>query len=505
MVNFTFPENVEHVKVCRTFKYDLKMIQNFPSKAYFANEIIVCVLSIFISVLTILLNSVTIITFRSSTQLQKKMCYFLISVQSWNDLGIGVIVLPLYSALLASELTGRANCDVFFAFFMIFYTTAGFSVAILFAMNLERYISIIHPIYHRTEMTKKKVLVLVISISALFVCVSVLSLSLGERIMQAFSGNVFLVHFVSTIFLYTRIFLVGKAKFQQNQPRINASQGNPQIRENIVPIQPENDYQGSSSCNQGHSSSTKVFSSSNQDKLSDNREEQSSSRRKQSDNHGELPDNHGEAPVNQSEQSVTREEHSDNQGEPSDNHGEAPVNQAEQSVNREEHSDNHGEQSKNQGKRSHDQSENSDDQVKQSDNQGKHSVSQGKQSDNRRGHSNNQAEQSDNQGKRANNQDGRSNHQGRLLNNQNRKSEQEVSKKLKLAKSCLYVVICSFIAFILPTVFQPLQLSDFHEIVLDTWFTLFVLLNSTLDSLIFFWKNKVLRNEARKVLKNMFS
>ena len=477
MVNFTFPENVEHVKVCRTFKYDLKMIQNFPSKAYFANEIIVCVLSIFISVLTILLNSVTIITFRSSTQLQKKMCYFLISVQSWNDLGIGVIVLPLYSALLASELTGRANCDVFFAFFMIFYTTAGFSVAILFAMNLERYISIIHPIYHRTEMTKKKVLVLVISISALFVCVSVLSLSLGERIMQAFSGNVFLVHFVSTIFLYTRIFLVGKAKFQQNQPRINASQGNPQIRENNVPIQPENDYQGSSSCNQGHSSSTKVFSSSNQDKLSDNREEQSSSRRKQSDNHGEPP-------VNQSEQSVTREEHSDNQGEPSDNHGE---------------------QSKNQGKRSDDQSENSDDQVKQSDNQGKHSVSQGKQSDNRRGHSNNQAEQSDNQGKRANNQDGRSNHQGRLLNNQNRKSEQEVSKKLKLAKSCLYVVICSFIAFILPTVFQPLQLSDFHEIVLDTWFTLFVLLNSTLDSLIFFWKNKVLRNEARKVLKNMFS
>jgi DNA mismatch repair ATPase MutL len=266
---------------------------------------------------------------------------------------------------------------------------------------------------------------------------------------------------VSTVFLYTRIFLVGKAKFQQNQPpRIDAFHGNPQIRENNAPIQPDNDHQASSSCYQGHSSSTEVLSSS---KLSDNREEQSSSKREQSDNHGEPQDN-------QAEQSDNREEHSDSQGDSSDNHGE---------------------QSNNQGQHSDDQSENSDD--------------QGKQSDNQRGRSNNQAGQSDNPGKRPNNRDGRSNHQGRVLNNQNRKSEQEVSKKLKLAKSCLYVVICSFIAFILPTVFQPLLLSDFHEIVVDTWFTLLVLLNSTLDSLIFFWKNKVLRNEARKVLKNMFS
>ena len=370
-------------------------------------------------------------------------------------------------------------------------------------MNGERYVSIIHPIYHRTEMTKKKVLVYVISISALFVCALVVSLRLGEGIMRSFSGYVFLIHFVSTVFLYTRIFLVGKAKFQQNQPpRINAFHGNPQIRENNAPIQRDDDHQASSSCNQGHSSSTEVLSSS---KLSDNREEQSSSKREQSDNHGEPPDN-------QAEQSDNREEQSSSQRKQSDNHGEPPDNQAEQSDNREEHSDNqgessdnHGEQSNNQGKHSDDQSENSDDQVKQSDNRGKRLVSQGKQSDNQRGRSNNQAGQSDNPGERPNNRDGRTNHQGRVLNNQNRKSEQEVSKKLKLAKSCLYVVICSFIAFILPTVFQPLQLSDFHEIVLDTWFTLLVLLNSTLDSLIFFWKNKVLRNEARKVLKNMFS
>ncbi len=127
MANFTFSaEDIEHVKICHTLNYKLKMIQSFPSKGYFANQVTICILNILISILTIVLNLVTIITFRSSNQLQKKMCHFLIFVQSWNDLGIGLIVSSLYSIVVVSELAGSAHCGVFFVFYVIFLTTAGF-------------------------------------------------------------------------------------------------------------------------------------------------------------------------------------------------------------------------------------------------------------------------------------------------------------------------------------------------------------------------------------------
>ena len=322
---------------------------------------------------------------------------------------------------------------------------AGFSVVILSAMNLERYASIVHPIYHRTEVTKKKVLAFVITICILFLCVSLASFKLGLEIMRKFSGYVFLLHFVSTIYLYTRIFLVGKAKFQKKPEPRSAAHGN------LQPIGENNEamHQGSSSGYQGSSSGNQSHSSTTAETLSDGRKEQFISQRKQSNNQEELSDNQGKQ--------------SDNQGRQSDERGKSPYNQGR-------HSDDQGEQLNNEGKQS-----------------------------------NSQAEQSDSQGKQSDNLDNRTNNQGKLPKNQKRKSEKDVSKKLKLAKSCLFVVICSFIGFILPTVFQPLELNDLDEIIVDGWFTLFVLSNSTLDSVIFFWRNKVLRNEAKKVLKNIFS
>ena len=437
------------------------------------------------------------------------MCYYLISVQSWNDLGIGLIVSPLFSAVLASELAGSANCEVLFAFFITFFTMAGFSVAILSAMNLERYASIVHPIYHRTEVTKNKVLTFVFTICALFVCVSLVSFKLGLEIMRKFSGYVFLLHFVSTIYLYTRIFLAGKAKFQKKpQPRTNAVQGNLQpIGENNVAM-----HQRSSSCNQAHSSTTEDWFSNNQESHRGNQGSSSDDQGHSSITEKTLSGSRKEQFVSQGKQSNNKEDLSDSQGMQSNRPGKTPENQREQSNNQGEQLNNEGKQSNNQanqsdshGKKSDNQGRQSDKRGKNPDNQTEHSDNQGEQLNNERKQSHYRAEQSNSQGGQSDNQDSGTNNQGRLANNQNRKSEKDVSKKLKLAKSCLFVVICSFIGFILPTVFQPLEVNDLHEIMLDGWFTLFVLSNSTLDSVIFFWRNKVLRNEAKKVLKNMFS
>ena len=439
MGNLSFLENLGHVKLCHTSNFELKMIRSFPSRAYFASQVTVLVLNIFLSLSTIFLNFVTIATFRSSIQLQKKACHFLIFLQSCNDFGIGLVVSLLFSIVTAGELVGVTNCDLFFAFYISFFTTAGFSVVILSAMNLERYASIVHPVYHRNKVTKKKLLIYIFSICALFIFVSLASVRLGEAVLAKFVGYTFLLYFVSTIYLYTRIFLAGKAQLKKSEPCVNARQENVQIRRNDAPMMLENRFGN------------------------------------RSDNQNNCADNLRQPSVNQDHSSNTQARLSYSQSELS------------------------GEQSDNQDRSSDSQNNTSHNREQEIDTSERLSSHTSDNQSNRSGNESECTEQNSGQQSSSNENNNPSNQT--LCN---KKSEQEFLMKFKLAKSCLIVVVCSFTSFVLPTVFQPLQLSELDQIFLDAWFTVLVLSNSTLDSLIFFWKNNMLRNEAKKVFKKVF-
>ena len=481
MANLSLSENVGHIKLCHTSNYQLKMIQNFPSKEYLGSQVMVLVLSIFLSLFTIFLNFITIATFRSSTQLQKKACHFLIFVQSCHDFSIGLIVLPLFSIVIAGELVGSTNCALFFSFYIIFFTNSGFSVVILSAMNLERYASIVHPVYHLNSVTKLKLLGYIISFCAVFVFVSLASIIFGQAVLENFAVCVFLSHFFSTVYFYTRIFLVGKAQLTKSKPR-HVRQDGVQIRGNDVPQEkrlsyrsddPDNrgDNRGKPSDNQGDSSSTGG-------RLRDNRSGLSG---QQSNSQGASSESRNNGSHTSETLSNKLEEKSGNQSRRSVNQGSTSDNQSNRSDNQCNRSDNHSHRSDNQGNRSETQSDRSDNQSNQSDNQTGHT-----------GQNNQQNSSNEN-----NNPSNRT--------SSNIKSEQEFLMKFKLAKSCLIVVVCSFAMFVLPALFQPLQLSDFNKIVINGWFIVLVLSNSTLDSLIFFWNNNMLRNEAKKFLKKICS
>ena len=462
MANLSLSENVGHVKLCHTFSYQLKMIQNFPSKEYFGSHVAVLVLSIFLSLFTILLNLITIATFRSSTQLQKKGCHFLIFVQSCHDFSIGLVVLPLFSIVIAGELIGATNCALFSTFYIIFFTTSGFSVVILSAMNLERYASIVHPVFHRNSVTKLKLLGYIFSFCAVFVFVSLASVSFGQAVLAKFVGYLFLSHFFSTVYFYTRIFLVGKAQLTKSKPR-HVRQDGVQIQGNDVPQENRLSYQSDNPDNRGD----------NRGKPSDNQGDSSSTR-------GRLRD----------DRSGPSEQQSNNQDGSSESRNNGSHTTETLSDKLEEKSGNQSSRSVSQGSTSDNQSTRSDNQCNRSDNH---------------------SDRSDNQGSRSDTQSDRSDNQQNSSNeNNNRtssyiKSEQEFLMKFKLAKSCLIVVVCSFTTFALPAVFQPLQLSDFVKVVINGWFTVLVSSNAILDSLIFFWKNNMLRNEAKKFLKKICS
>ena len=87
-----------------------------------------------------------------------------------------------------------------------------------------------------------------------------------------------------------------------------------------------------------------------------------------------------------------------------------------------------------------------------------------------------------------------------------RKKKREVLKDFKLAKACLLVVVCYFICT-LPGPLSYVLLKDFVnwkvQTMIAVWSCAMLFLNSVLNVSIFFWKNSMLRHEAKKTLQSI--
>ena len=86
----------------------------------------------------------------------------------------------------------------------------------------------------------------------------------------------------------------------------------------------------------------------------------------------------------------------------------------------------------------------------------------------------------------------------------NKQQQRQFLAELKLAKSCFLAVVCCVLCFA-PAVIvgRFFKLSYFNQTVFKHWRATLVFLNSSLNSVIFFWKNRVLRFEAKLVLRSI--
>ena len=101
--------------VCKILHSQFSVILRFSSNKYIINHVIACVFNALLTLMTISLNSVTILTFWKSSQLRSKVPNFLIMVQSCIDLGVGAIGSSLFTLGLLDEIRGTGNCELQFA------------------------------------------------------------------------------------------------------------------------------------------------------------------------------------------------------------------------------------------------------------------------------------------------------------------------------------------------------------------------------------------------------
>ena len=87
-----------------------------------------------------------------------------------------------------------------------------------------------------------------------------------------------------------------------------------------------------------------------------------------------------------------------------------------------------------------------------------------------------------------------------------RKDKRRFLKELKLTKSCFCIVLCYVVCYIPASVFLgaiPDRLRGYDYILALTWCTTLAMLNSTFNSVIFFWRSRHLRKEMTHAFRQM--
>ena len=78
-------------------------------------------------------------------------------------------------------------------------------------------------------------------------------------------------------------------------------------------------------------------------------------------------------------------------------------------------------------------------------------------------------------------------------------------KEVKLAKSCALVVFLSYLCYVPGLVCYSVYKNDLVNFrVTYSWSMLIIALNSSLNSIVFFWKRPLFRGEAVKILRSLF-
>ena len=176
------------------------------------NEIFLCIINGVFMIMGTLLNSVVIISLWRSSNLRKKLCYFMIFVLSCFDLVAASVTHPIIVCVTVSLAFQPYNELCVQVAILILNHLYGFAMFALLTLNVERFLSIVYPIFHRTYVTKRRLLSVIAFLQILTIVLSTLSfqdlLISGRIIVTVIPVTMFLLF----VYLNYSIFLVAKQR-----------------------------------------------------------------------------------------------------------------------------------------------------------------------------------------------------------------------------------------------------------------------------------------------------
>ena len=180
------------------------------AEAIYSSHIANCVFNAFLSYTTIMLNSVTIYVVRKTSSLPKSLKTLLLSL-AISDLGVGLIVQPLYSARLIIRLEPNyENNPAYKATYYLFrfphnllYFASFFGVT---ALTVDRFLAIHLHLRYNELVTHKRVVVAVISVWVLSPILSLIRVFVPHKDTSVIFATILIVCLVTSAALYCKIY-----------------------------------------------------------------------------------------------------------------------------------------------------------------------------------------------------------------------------------------------------------------------------------------------------------
>ena len=187
----------------RTFKMELSAV---------VSASLLCIFNVAFMIAGIFLNSVVIISLGRSSQLRKKLCYFMIFVLSCYDLAVVAIMHPLQISSTISVVLGKYNDMQENGRFYIGFGLNAFSTLVLFVLNVERVLALMYPFFHQTSVTKRGLVFLLLALMLL--CIILLSLNhLNYKIIANVKSTISIALFLLLfIYLNYKMFIIARSK-----------------------------------------------------------------------------------------------------------------------------------------------------------------------------------------------------------------------------------------------------------------------------------------------------
>ena len=181
--------------------------------------IFLCVVNIIFTFSGILLNSLVIACFLKSSQLRKKLCNFMIMVLSCFDLLAVITNHPLFALYVVVWSTEDYDLlhklEIYTHFSDMFL---GFSFLALLVMNIERYLGVYYPIFHRASVTRHRLLTL-LAISLILPLILQVTLTANNLVISSTETFSIFMSIVFPPFLFINYKLF---KISRKVRRINA-------------------------------------------------------------------------------------------------------------------------------------------------------------------------------------------------------------------------------------------------------------------------------------------
>ena len=178
--------------------------------------IFLCIVNIVFTFSGIILNTLVIASLLKNSQLRNKLCHFMILVLSCFDIVAVITSHPVIVVYLVVWLTKNyALLKKLEIYTSLANTFCAFSFSALLVMNIERYLGTHYPIFHRTSVTRRKLLtflaMLLIFITALLTLVNV------KVIVPAAGTVIFVViAFPPFMFINYKLYRISKQNRRNN-------------------------------------------------------------------------------------------------------------------------------------------------------------------------------------------------------------------------------------------------------------------------------------------------